>query len=81
MVCTLIDHRNDAIKCSKLDSESTRLPLVVHLSFEHFMASFLWSIRVQIMKKSGLFVKHQSRTERDRVYTEFELKVIPYDLL
>ena len=26
-------------------------------SFEHFMASFLWSISVQTMKKSGRFVK------------------------
>ena len=33
MVCTLIDHRNDAIKCSKLGSESTRLRLVVPLEF------------------------------------------------
>ena len=25
MVCTLIDYRNDAVKCSKLGSETTRL--------------------------------------------------------
>ena len=29
MVYTLIEHRNDAIKCSKLCSETTRLRLVV----------------------------------------------------
>ena len=51
MVCTLIDHRNDAIKCSKLGSR-TQVP-----SFEHFMTPFLWYIRVQTMKKSGRFVK------------------------
>ena len=33
MVYTLIDHRNDAIKCSKLCSETTRLRLVVPLEF------------------------------------------------
>ena len=42
MVYTLIDHKNDAMKCSKLCSETTRLWF--HLSFEHFMTSFLWSI-------------------------------------
>ena len=30
---TLIDHRNDAIKCSKLCSETTHLRLVVRLEF------------------------------------------------
>ena len=39
MVCTLIDQRNDAIKCSKLGSETTGLLLVVALEFEHFVAS------------------------------------------
>ena len=33
MVNTLIDHRNDAIKCSKLYSEATGLRLVVPLEF------------------------------------------------
>ena len=33
MVYTLIDHRNDAIKCSKLCSETTRLRVVVPLEF------------------------------------------------
>ena len=33
MVYTLTDHRNDAIKCSKLCSETTRLQLVVPLQF------------------------------------------------
>ena len=33
MVYTLIDHGNDAIKCSKLCSETTRLRLVVPLEF------------------------------------------------
>ena len=46
MVYTLINHRNDAIKCSKLCSEATRLRLIVPLEFEHFMTSFLSSIRV-----------------------------------
>ena len=32
-VFTRIDHRNDAIKCSKLCSETTRLRLVVPLEF------------------------------------------------
>ena len=36
MVYTLIDHRNDAIKCSKLCSETTRLQLVVPLEFSTF---------------------------------------------
>ena len=36
MVYTLIDHRNDAIKCSKLCSETTRLQLVVPLEFLTF---------------------------------------------
>ena len=36
MVYTLIDHRNDAIKCSKLCSETTRLRLVVPLEFSTF---------------------------------------------
>ena len=44
MVYTLIDHRNDVIKCSKLQG------------FEHFVASFLWSIRVQTMENCGRFV-------------------------
>ena len=44
MAYTLIDLGNDAIKCLKLCKETTRLPL--HLSFEHFMTSFLWSLRV-----------------------------------
>ena len=29
-----------------------------HLSFEHFMTSFLWSIRVYNMKNCGRFVKY-----------------------
>ena len=33
MVYTRIDHRNDAIKCSKLCSETTRLQLLVALEF------------------------------------------------
>ena len=41
---TLIDLGNDAIKCLKLCGQTTRLRL--HLSFEHFMTSFLWSLRV-----------------------------------
>ena len=28
-----------------------------HLSFEHFMTSFLWSARVLTMEKCGRFVK------------------------
>ena len=36
MVYTLIDHRNDAIKCSKLCSETTRQRLVVPLEFWTF---------------------------------------------
>ncbi len=40
MVYTLIDHRNDAIKCPKLCSETTRL---FHLSFEHFLKFNLFS--------------------------------------
>ena len=44
MAYTLIDLGNDAIKCLKLWRETTPLPL--HLSFEHFMTSFLWSLRV-----------------------------------
>ena len=48
---SVIDHRNDAMKCSKLCSET------IHLSFEHFMTSFVRSIRVQTMKNCGRFVK------------------------
>ena len=58
MVCTLIDHRNDAIKSSNLGSW-------FHLSFEHLMASLLWSIRVQTMKKSGRFVKSTQEASSD----------------
>ena len=36
MVCTLIDHRNDATKCSKLGSETTRLRLTIPLDFRTF---------------------------------------------
>ena len=60
MVCTLIDHRNDAIKCSKLKwnyepQASGFLP-----NFEHFMALFLWSIRELTMKNLvDSFFKHE----------------------
>ena len=58
MVYSLIDHRNDAIKFSKLCSETTRLRLVVPLEFSTFYDfSFLWSIRVCIMENCGRFVK------------------------
>ena len=44
-----------------LSSGTTSGRRVVSLSsFEHFMASFLLSIRVQTMKKSGLFVFYNS---------------------
>ena len=56
MVCTLIDHRNDAIKCSNSSGTMSRRRVVSLPRFEHFMASFLWSKRVQTMKKSGRFV-------------------------
>ena len=36
MVYTLIDHRNDATKCSKLCSETTSLRSVVPLEFLTF---------------------------------------------
>ena len=51
MVYTVIDHRNDVIKCSKL-----KWNLVSLQSFEHFMASFLWCTRVQTMENCGRFV-------------------------
>ena len=38
MVYTLVDHRKDAIKCSKPCSETTRLRLVVPLEFWTFYA-------------------------------------------
>ena len=50
MVYTLIDHRNDAIKCSKLCSETTRLRLVVPFSdvvsmvYKSVYNGKLWSI-------------------------------------
>ena len=53
MVYTLIDHRNDAITCLKLGSETIRLLVVVPwfmLSFENVMTSFLWSTRVHNME-------------------------------
>ena len=47
MVYALVEHRNDAIKCHKTQVKPLNLRLVVSLqSFEHFMVSFLWSIRV-----------------------------------
>ena len=47
MVYVLVEHRNDAIKCHKTQVKPLNLRLVVSLqSFEHFMVSFLWSIRV-----------------------------------
>ena len=47
VVYTVIDHRNDVIKCSKTQVEPRASGEWFHLkSFEHFMASFLWSIRV-----------------------------------
>ena len=36
MVYTLIDHRNDAIRCSKLCSDTTRLRLAVPVEFLTF---------------------------------------------
>ena len=48
MIYTLIDHRNDTIKCSKLCSETTPLRLVVPLEFWTIYAViiFPWSIRI-----------------------------------
>ena len=61
IVYTFIDHRNDVIKSVQNSSGTTSSRRVVSLqSFEHFMASFLWSIRVQIMENCGLFVKYLS---------------------
>ena len=47
MVYTLIDHGNEAIKCSKLCSETSHLRLVFPLEVLNifFMQSFLWSTR------------------------------------
>ena len=58
MVHPLIDHRNEATKCSKLCSQTTRQ---FHLSFEHFMMSFLWSIRVYTMENCGRRSVYQQR--------------------
>ena len=60
MVCTLIattpqNVQNFAVK-------PIACGLWFHMSFEYLMASFLWSIRVQTMKKSGRFVKFTSDT-------------------
>ena len=46
MIYTPIDHRNDLIKCSKLKWNHESQASGFLQSFEHFMASFLWSIRV-----------------------------------
>ena len=46
LFCTLIDHRNDAIKCSK---PTSRRRMVSLPSFEHFMALILRSMRVQCL--------------------------------
>ena len=47
MVYTLIDHRIDVIQCSKLKrNHEPQASGFTAKSFEHFMASFLWSIRV-----------------------------------
>ena len=39
---------------------------------EHFMVSFLWSIRVQTMNKSGRFCKLRKASESTRVHTKTE---------
>ena len=47
MACTLIDNRNDAIKCSKLGSETIRLRLVVPLKsmvYKNADHEKVWSI-------------------------------------
>ena len=73
MVYTLMDHRNDAIKCSKLCFETNRLRLVVPLEFEHFMTSFLWTIREETMENCGQFVKyvHVIRVVYDGIFSFF----------
>ena len=48
MVYALIDHRNDAIKCSKLWSETTRLRLVVPLEFWTF-----YDVTSMVYKSAG----------------------------
>ena len=50
-------HSYDALKCSKRCSETCGSWL--YLSFEHFMTSFLWSIRVQTFENCGRFVNQK----------------------
>ena len=40
-------NRNDAIKCSKLAVKPLAYCSWFHLSFEHFMTSFLWSKKMR----------------------------------
>ena len=58
MVCTLIDHRNDAINVQNLAVKPLASDSWFHLSFEYFMASSLWSIR----KAREAFLILKSRT-------------------
>ena len=37
--------------------------LWIHLSFEHFMTSFLWSIRAETTKNCGRFVNYPSEAD------------------
>ena len=71
IVYTFIDHRNDVIKSVQNSSGTTSSRRVVSLqSFEHFMASFLWSIRVQTMENCSRFVFYND------IYFQFPAKFL-----
>ena len=66
MIYTLIDHRNDVIKCSELCSETTRLRLVFPLEFGTFYDVIsmvyksvdhgkLWSICSSLARENSTF--------------------------
>ena len=69
MIYDSIDHGNDETchtlpvvlflvfrKNNFTPQHGQRKPLDIHLSFEHFMTSFLWSTIVQTMENCGQFV-------------------------
>ena len=76
MVYTLIDHRNDTIKCSKLCSETTRLRLVVPLEFGLYecrpweiVVDLFFTITTYFSRADWLIVMINKRTDMQRTGT------------
>ena len=68
MVYTLFDHRNDGLTSHR---RVVSLP-----SFEHFMASFPWFIRVQTMKKSGRFIIYNNMKKFSGIWFTFRCQIV-----